>query len=99
MDRRDFLKVGGAAAVTVGGAGAATGQSAPVILPGATELRLASPGVPDVPGFGPDRIARRFELATGGRYRIVADANAGAADLVFGDAARQRDRHPAFVVF
>jgi TRAP-type mannitol/chloroaromatic compound transport system substrate-binding protein len=99
MDRRDFLKVGGAVAVTAGGAGAATAQSAPVILPGATELRLASPGLPDVPGFGPDRLARRLELATGGRYRILADANAGAADLVFGDAARQRDRHPAFAVF
>ena len=99
MDRRDFLKVGGAVAVTAGGAGAATAQSAPVILPGATELRLASPDLPDVPGFGPDRLARRLELATGGRYRIVADANAGAADLVFGDANRQRDRHPAFAVF
>lgn len=97
MDRRDFLKVGGAAAVTAGSAGAATAQSAPVILPGATELRLASPGLPDVPGFGPDRLARRLELATGGRYRIVADA--GGADLVFGDANRQRDRHPAFAVF
>jgi TRAP-type mannitol/chloroaromatic compound transport system substrate-binding protein len=99
MDRRDFLKVGGAVAVTAGGAGAATAQSAPVILPGATELRLASPDLPDVPGFGPDRLARRLELATGGRYRIVAVADAGVADLVFGDAARQRDRHPAFVVF
>lgn len=99
MDRRDFLKVGGAAAVTAGSAGAATAQSAPVILPGASELRLASPGLPDVPGFGPDRLARRLELATGGRYRVVAEADAGIADLVFADVDRQRDRHPAFAVF
>ena len=99
MDRRDFLKVGGAAAVTAGGAGAATAQSAPAILPGATELRLASPDLPDVPGFGPDRLARRIELATGGRYRITATADASAADLVFGNVNRQRDRHPAFAFF
>jgi TRAP-type mannitol/chloroaromatic compound transport system substrate-binding protein len=99
MDRRDFLKVGGAAAVTAGSAGAATAHSAPFILPGAIELRLASRGLPDVPGFGPDRLARRLELATGGRYRLVAEADAGIADLVLGDANHQRDRHPAFAVF
>jgi TRAP-type mannitol/chloroaromatic compound transport system substrate-binding protein len=99
MDRRDFLKVGGAAAVAVGGTGPATAQSAPKILPGATELRLASPDLPDVPGFGPDRLARRIELATGGRYRITSTADAAAADLVFGDANRQRDKHPAFAFF
>ena len=99
MDRRDFLKVGGAVAVTAGGAGAATAQSAPVILPGATELRLTSPDLPDLPGFGPDRLARRLELATGGRYRIVADSDASTADLVFGDATRLCDRHPTFAFF
>ena len=93
MDRRDFLKVGGAAAVTVGGAGTATAQSAPAILPGATELRLASPDLPDVPGFGPDRLARRIELATGGRYRITATPDATTADLVFGE--RQSPARPA----
>lgn len=98
MDRRDFLKVGGAAAVTVGGAGTVA-QATPAILPGATELRLASPDLPDVPGFGPDRLARRIELATGGRYRITAAADTTAADLVFGDANRQRDLHPAFAFF
>ena len=99
MDRRDFLKVGGAAAVTVGGGGTATAHSTPAILPGATELRLASPDLPDVPGFGPDRLARRIELATGGRYRITAASDATAADLVFGNVNRQRDHHPAFAFF
>ena len=98
MDRRDFLKVGGAAAVTAGGAGTAA-QSAPAILPGATELRLASPDLPDVPGFGPDRLARRIELATGGRYRITATSDATAAELVFGSVNRHRDHHPAFAFF
>jgi TRAP-type mannitol/chloroaromatic compound transport system substrate-binding protein len=99
MDRRDFLKVGGAAAVTVGGAGTAAAQSAPAILPGAIELRLASPDQPDVPGFGPDRLARRIELATSGRYRITSTPDVAAADLVFGNVNRQRDRHPAFAFF
>ena len=47
MDRRDFLKVGGAAAVTAGaGTTAATGAAigAPVIRSDATELRLATRG-------------------------------------------------------
>jgi TRAP-type mannitol/chloroaromatic compound transport system substrate-binding protein len=99
MDRRDFLKVGGAAAVTAGGVGTATAQSAPAILPDATELRLASPDLPDAPGFGPDRLARRIELATGGRYCITATPDVGAADLVFGNVNRQRDLHPAFAFF
>jgi TRAP-type mannitol/chloroaromatic compound transport system substrate-binding protein len=99
MDRRDFLKVGGAAAVTAGSAGTASAQSAPAILPGATELRLASPDLPDVPGFGPDRLARRIELATGGRYRITSTPDASAADLVFGSVNRHRGRHPAFAYF
>lgn len=99
MDRRDFLKVGGAAAVTVGGAGTSAAHAAPVILPGAIELRLASPDQPDVPGCGPDRLARRIELATGGRYRITSTPDSAAADLVFGSVNRQRDRHPAFAFF
>jgi TRAP-type mannitol/chloroaromatic compound transport system substrate-binding protein len=99
MDRRDFLKVGGAAAVTAGSAGAATARSAPTILPGATELRLASPDLPDVPGLAPDRLARRIELATGGRYRITAAPDVAAADLVFGSVNRQRKLHPAFAYF
>ena len=98
MDRRDFLKVGGAAAVTAGGAGTAA-QSAPAILPGATELRLASPDLPDVPGIGPDRLARRIELATGGRYRITATSDATTAELAFGSVNRHRDHHPAFAFF
>jgi TRAP-type mannitol/chloroaromatic compound transport system substrate-binding protein len=99
MDRRDFLKVGGAAAVTAGSTGAATARPAPTILPGATELRLASPDLPDVPGLAPDRLARRIELATGGRYRIIAEPDTSAADLVFGNVNRRRDQHPAFAFF
>jgi TRAP-type mannitol/chloroaromatic compound transport system substrate-binding protein len=99
MDRRDFLKVGGAAAVTAGSAGAATARPAPTILPGATELRLASPDLPDVPSLAPDRLARRIELATGGRYRIIAEPDTSAADLVFGNVNRRRDQHPAFAFF
>lgn len=94
MDRRDFLKVGGAAAVAVGGAGTVAAQAAPVI-----ELRLASPDQPDVPGFGPDRLARRIELATGGRYHITPSSDLTAADLIFGDVNRRRDQHPAFAYF
>jgi TRAP-type mannitol/chloroaromatic compound transport system substrate-binding protein len=99
MDRRDFLKVGGAVAVTAGSAGAATARPAPTILPGATELRLASPDLPDVPGLASDRLARRLELATGGRYRIVSEPDASAADLVFGNVNCRRDQHPAFAYF
>jgi TRAP-type mannitol/chloroaromatic compound transport system substrate-binding protein len=97
MDRRDFLKVGGAAAVTAGSAG--TARPAPTILPGATELRLASPDLPDVPGLAPDRLARRLELATGGRYRIVSEPDTKSAALVFGNANRPCDQHPAFAFF
>jgi len=99
MDRRDFLKVGSAAAVAVGGASSTSAQTAPAILPGATELRLASPALVDVPGFGPDRLARRIELVTGGRYHITAAPDAMAADLVFGDVNRHRNQHPAFAYF
>jgi TRAP-type mannitol/chloroaromatic compound transport system substrate-binding protein len=98
MDRRDFLKVSGAAAVTAG-AGAVKAQAAPPILPGATELRLATPGQSDLPGFGPDRLARRIELATGGRYRIVLNGSGPDADLTFADTGGQLNRHPAFAVF
>jgi TRAP-type mannitol/chloroaromatic compound transport system substrate-binding protein len=99
MDRRDFLKVGGAAAVTVGGAGGATARPAPAILPGATELRLACTDLADGPGSAPDRLARRIELATGGRYRIIADPDTTTSDLVFGSVNQQCDRHPAFAFF
>jgi TRAP-type mannitol/chloroaromatic compound transport system substrate-binding protein len=98
MDRRDFLKVGGAAAVAAGASSTAA-QAAPVILPDAIELRLATPGLPEVPGFGPDRLARRIETATGGRYRIVMDSDTAKADLVFGEVNRQFGLHPAFAYF
>jgi TRAP-type mannitol/chloroaromatic compound transport system substrate-binding protein len=97
MDRRDFLKVGGAAAVTAG-AGTAPARAAPAILSDAIELRLASPDRIEVPGADPDRLARRIELATGGRYRIVTTADAHA-ELAFGDAGRHVSRHKAFGYF
>jgi TRAP-type mannitol/chloroaromatic compound transport system substrate-binding protein len=97
MDRRDFLKVGGAAAVTAGAGTAAT--AVPVIRSDATTLHLAARGIPDWPGFGPERLARRIELATGGRFRIIDGADPAEADLVFGPVSLQCDRHPAFAFF
>lgn len=101
MDRRDFLKVGGAAAMAGVGTSAAqaSGLSAPAILPDATELTLAAPGQPDVPGFGPDRLMRRIEQATGGRFRITMIADTASADLLFGATGHQRALHPAFAFF
>src|SRR5262245_6490283 len=102
MDRRDFLKTTGAAAVSGGAASASAAASeaqpgAPAIFSGSRQLTLAS-DARDLPGCGADRLARRIETATGGRYRIEL-ATGAEADLTYGSAARHADAHPAFAVF
>ena len=97
MDRRDFLKTTGAAAVA-GGASAADAQvPTPAILSGSKQVTLAS-YTGDLPGSGADRLARRIETATEGRYRIELVSGADA-DLTYGSAWRHAGLHPAFAVF
>ena len=102
MDRRDFLRTTGAAAVA--GGTSASGASAtdtqvptPAILSGGKQLTLAS-YARDLPGSGVDRLARRIETATEGRYRIEP-ASGADADLTYGSAWRHVGLHPAFAVF
>jgi TRAP-type mannitol/chloroaromatic compound transport system substrate-binding protein len=107
MDRRDFLKTTGAAAVAAGTAaatpaGEAEGGStpaAPALLSGVQDLTLASTSPTDLPGAGAERLARRLEAATGGRFRIEVRCVAAGedADLSFGSA--HNPAHPAFAFF
>jgi TRAP-type mannitol/chloroaromatic compound transport system substrate-binding protein len=103
MDRRDFLKTTGAAAVA-GGAASSPAEAAtkaqigaPAILSGSRDLILAS-DARDLPGSSADRFARRIETATEGRYRIEL-ASGADADLTYGGAWRHAGLHPAFAVF
>src|SRR5688572_30654711 len=103
MDRRNFLKTTSAAAVAAGAGSAATAAAteappnAPAILSGSRRLTFASYSG-NLPGSGADRLARRIEIATDGRYSIqfVDDAD---ADLTYGNAGRYTNLHRAFVVF
>lgn len=101
MDRRDFLRTTGAAAVVAGTASAAAAEdaarAAPSILPGARELTLSTDRS-TLPGEGADRLARRIETATGGRYRITIQ-QLGDADLSYGGVWRHAGLHRAFHVF
>lgn len=107
MDRRNFLKTTGAAAVTAGtaaGTPATAGDvdgiakpAAPAILYGVQDLTLASTSPTDLPGSGAERLARRIEAATGGRFRIEVRRGSGDADLSFGSA--YHTSHPAFALF
>jgi TRAP-type mannitol/chloroaromatic compound transport system substrate-binding protein len=101
MDRRDFLKTTSAAAVAAGAASATAAseaQTAPAVLSGVRQLTLASSSR-DLPGSGVDRLARRIETATDGRYRIEF-ASAGAdADLTYGGAWRHASLNRAFAFF
>jgi TRAP-type mannitol/chloroaromatic compound transport system substrate-binding protein len=102
MDRRDFLKTTSAAAVAAGAASATAASeaqtAAPAVLSGVRQLTLVSTSR-DLPGSGADRLARRIETASDGRYRIEL-ANAGAdADLTYGGAWRHAGLNRAFAFF
>jgi TRAP-type mannitol/chloroaromatic compound transport system substrate-binding protein len=102
MDRRDFLKTTGAAAVaggtsSAGASGADTQVPTPAILSGSKQLTLAS-YARDLPGSGAERLVRRIETATEGRYRIEL-ASCADADLTYGSAWRHAGLHRAFAVF
>jgi TRAP-type mannitol/chloroaromatic compound transport system substrate-binding protein len=108
MDRRNFLRTTGAAAVAAGAAAAPArasevpaenAQPAPVTRPGARLLTLASERAPEPAGFGPDRLAHRIETATDGRYRIEIAHDNADADLTYGNAWRHSKLHPAFAFF
>jgi len=103
MDRRGFLKTTGAAAVAAG-ATVAPAQAAgdalprPPIRPGATTLVIGSQWVLE-PGSAPERLARRIEIATDGRYRIDFRHGETEAELTYGSAGRHANLHPAFAFF
>jgi TRAP-type mannitol/chloroaromatic compound transport system substrate-binding protein len=105
MDRRDFLRTSGAAAVAASTvaqtaeAEVAESRPAPAALAGARSLGLASRYAPDLAGFGPERLARRIETATGGRYRIDIQQGSIDADLSFGPVGRHANLHRAFAFF
>ena len=103
MDRRDFLKTTSAAAVAASAASASTAAAteaapnAPAIRSGSRQLTLKSYSS-DLPGSGADRLARRIEIASDGRYRIELVESADA-DLTYGSAWRHASLHRAFAVF
>lgn len=99
MDRREFLRVTGAAAAAATGATAATAKTAnhtdtigaaPVATTGIKELRLAMPW-PDAvsgPADQAHRLAQRIEAMSSGRYRIqfLPGIEDGLAAVERGDA-------------
>ena len=108
MDRRDFLRTTGAAAVAGGTASAAMADAtiapaaqvhSPAIHSGVRRLMLYSHYGAGLPGSGWDRLARRIETATDGRYCFEVGLESAAADVTFGNAARHADRHRAFHIF
>jgi TRAP-type mannitol/chloroaromatic compound transport system substrate-binding protein len=107
MDRRDFLKTTSAVAVAAGTVSASaaaateteTARTAPAILSGVRQLTLASSSAGDLPGCGADRLARRIETATDGRYRIAIASDRADADLTYGSACRHAGLHRAFAIF
>jgi TRAP-type mannitol/chloroaromatic compound transport system substrate-binding protein len=104
MDRRDFLKTTSAAAVAAGAASASAAAAseaqtaAPAILSGVRQLTLFSSSS-DLPGSGADRLARRIETATDGRYRIELASDGADADLTYGSAGGHAGLHRAFAFF
>ena len=62
-------------------------------------LSLAvAPGY-DLAGFGAERLARRLEVATAGRYSIERLVGSVTSDLSFGDAQAHLALHPGFGFF
>jgi len=104
MDRRDFLKSSGAAAVAVGTAAAPASDAsaappAPALASGVREVRLAVHGGPGLPGQGAERLAHAIETALEGRWRIGLVEGGAGAELDFGSAHRHARLHPAFALF
>ena len=108
MDRRDFLKTTGAAAVAAGAAGASARATdepidgavqSPAVLAGTRVLALANDYAAGLPGLGAERLARRIEAASDGRFRIELADGAADAELTYGLAARHASLHPAFAFF
>lgn len=104
MDRRDFLKTSGAAAVATGAVGTAALSAddvaalpAPAILSGSKRLLLAS----DVTAssFEPDRLARRIEAASNGHFRIEMSHDADGAELAYGRVSCHAGAHRGFSFF
>jgi TRAP-type mannitol/chloroaromatic compound transport system substrate-binding protein len=103
MDRRGFLKTTGAAAVAAGTTAAPVRAAddvlpRPPIRPGARTLLIASQWAIE-PGSAPERLARRIETATDGRYRIDIRHGETEAELSYGGAGRHASVHPAFAFF
>lgn len=103
LHRRDFLAASGGAvaAVTLDAAPAAadTAVAAPALASGVRELRLSTMWPDDVAGFGDSaqRLARRIERASGGRFKIIAaDSD---ADLTHGFEHARTAHHPGFAYF
>ena len=108
MDRRDFLKTGGAVAASVA-AGARPASAvetpqptSPAVHLGATRLVLATGQDADAPGFAARRLTQRIEAVSGGRFTFEMrprSAGDSEADLTFGSAHEHARHHPAFAFF
>jgi TRAP-type mannitol/chloroaromatic compound transport system substrate-binding protein len=121
MDRRAFLRTTGGAAVaaSAGTAAAAhtapelsqdTSVAAPGLVSGITELRLAGPWSAGFAGHADQaqRLVRRIEAMSGGRYRVslaagladgLAAVRADEADLYFGTEHDHLAHHRALAYF
>src|SRR5262245_261438 len=98
MDRRDFLKTGGAVAARAAAGGAAAQQPlAPAVQSGVMHLLLVSSREPDTPCFAARRLARRLETVSGGHFSVeLRNGSAAEADFTFGGANEHARYHPAF---
>lgn len=108
MDRRDFLKTGGAVAASVA-AGARPASAvetpqpaSPAVHLGATRLVLATSQDADAAGFAARRLTQRIEAVSGGRFTFEMrprSAGDSEVDLTFGSAHEHARRHPGFAFF
>lgn len=110
MDRREFLITSGAAVAAASSTAAHAEGALPASADGqlgdGAPLRLAMPwaDAPQEPADSAQRLARRIETLTGGRYRFVVVAGAtqstqSDADLVHGPVHAFSKLHPAFAYF
>lgn len=102
MDRRDFLRTTGAAAVAAGAASRASAANAecpaaPAIHTGARRLLLAPAWPAGLPGCDATRLGRRIEAATERRLHIEVAPPGADPDLSLAGASHPG--HPAFAFF
>jgi TRAP-type mannitol/chloroaromatic compound transport system substrate-binding protein len=69
------------------------------VLAGCCVLTLGADHPADLAGLGPERLARRIETATDGRFRLEVTRGHPSPDMAYGLAGRHAHFHPGFAFF